>query len=58
MLMHETMIAQSLFAAISDEAAKYNAKPVAARISCGMLSAVNDEILCFAFEAIAAETPC
>jgi len=58
MLMHETMVAQSLLEAISDEAAKLNAKPVSAKISCGMLSAVNDEILRFAFEAIAEETPC
>ncbi|MBN2270155.1 MAG: hydrogenase maturation nickel metallochaperone HypA [Sedimentisphaerales bacterium] len=56
--MHETMVAESLVAAISAEAVKHNAKPVAARISCGGLSAVNDEILCFAFEAIARDTPC
>ena len=56
--MHETVIAHSLFEAISDEVAKQNAKPVAAKISCGALSAVNDEILCFAFEAVAADTPC
>ena len=58
MLMHETMVAQSLLATISEEAAKHNAKPIAAKISCGGLSAVNDEILCFAFEAIAKDTPC
>ena len=56
--MHETMVAQSLLAAISEEAAKHNAKPIAAKISCGGLSAVNDEILCFAFEAVAQDTPC
>ena len=56
--MHETMVAQSLLAAISDEAIKLNAKPISAKISCGGLSAVNDEILCFAFEAIAEETQC
>jgi Zn finger protein HypA/HybF involved in hydrogenase expression len=56
--MHETMIAQSLLAAISEEAKKQNAKPVSARISCGMLNAVNDEILCFAFEAAAKGTLC
>ncbi len=56
--MHETMVAESLLAAISAEAAKQNAKPVNARISCGMLNVINDEILCFAFEAISKGTPC
>jgi len=56
--MHETMVAQSLLTAISDEAAKHNAKPVGAKISCGKLSAINDETLCFAFEALAKGTPC
>ena len=56
--MHETMVAESLLAAISAEAAKQNAKPVGAKISCGMLNALNDEILCFAFEAIAKGTAC
>jgi len=56
--MHETMVAESLLATISDEAAKQNAKPVSARISCGMLNAINDEVLCFAFEAIAKDTVC
>jgi len=56
--MHETTVAQSLLAAISDEAAKQNAKPVSAKISCGMLNAINDEILSFAFEAIAKNTVC
>ena len=56
--MHETMVAESLLATISAEAAKQNAKPVNARISCGMLNAINDEVLCFAFEAIARGTPC
>ncbi len=56
--MHETMVAQSLMAIISEEAAKNNAKPIAAKISCGTLNAVNDEVLCFAFEAIAKGTAC
>ena len=56
--MHETMVAQSLLATISDEAVKHNAKPVSARISCGKLYAINDEALCFAFEAITKGTPC
>jgi len=56
--MHEMMVAQSLIETISDEAAKYNAKPVGAIISCGTLNTVNDEALRFAFEAIAKDTPC
>lgn len=56
--MHETMVAESLLATISAESAKQNAKPVSAKISCGMLNAINDEILSFAFEAIAKGTPC
>ncbi len=56
--MHETMVAQSLLATISNEASKQNAKLVSAKISCGMLNAINDEVLCFAFEAIAKGTTC
>jgi len=56
--MHETMVAQSLMAIITKEAAKNKAKPVTAKISCGMLNPVNDEILSFAFEAITKDTPC
>jgi hydrogenase nickel incorporation protein HypA/HybF len=58
MLMHETMVAQSLIEIIADEAAKNNAKPISAKISCGTLNPVNDEALRFAFEAIAKDTPC
>ena len=57
--MHETMIAQSLLAAISQEAVKLpNAKPVLAKISCGKLYAINEEVLYFAFEAVSKGTPC
>jgi hydrogenase nickel incorporation protein HypA/HybF len=58
MLMHETMVAENLLATISAESKKQNAKPVSAKISCGMLNAINDEVLGFAFEAIAKGTPC
>jgi hydrogenase nickel incorporation protein HypA/HybF len=58
MLMHETMVAQSLLKTISDEATKQKVKPVGAKISCGTLNAINDEVLCFAFEAIAKGTSC
>lgn len=56
--MHETMVAQSLLATLSAEVAKQHAKPISAKISCGMLYAINDELLCFAFEALAKGTPC
>jgi hydrogenase nickel incorporation protein HypA/HybF len=56
--MHETMVAQSLLETISDEATKQNAKALGAKISCGTLNAINDEALCFAFEAIAKGTSC
>jgi hydrogenase nickel incorporation protein HypA/HybF len=58
MLMHEATVAQSLMAIITEEAAKHNGKPVAAKISCGTLNPVNDQVLCFAFEAIAKGTAC
>jgi len=56
--MHESVIAESLLSAILAEAAKQKGKPVSARISCGVLNAVNDEVLNFAFDAIAKGTVC
>jgi len=56
--MHEAMVAESLLAAISNEAEKQKGKPVLARISCGTLDTINDDVLCFAFEAIAKGTVC
>ncbi|MHC4618020.1 MAG: hydrogenase maturation nickel metallochaperone HypA/HybF [Planctomycetota bacterium] len=56
--MHEVMVAQSLLAAISSEAAKRDGRPIGAKISCGKLYAINDEALCFAFQALAKGTPC
>ena len=56
--MHEMTVAQGLLAAISAETAKQNAKPVSAKISCGALNVINDELLCFAFDAIAKGTAC
>ena len=56
--MHETMVAQSLLVTISEETSKQNARPISAKISCGTLNTINDEILCFAFDAIAKDTPC
>ena len=56
--MHETVVAQNMVEAISKEAQKYGGRPVSAKISCGQLNAVNDEVLSFAFEALSAGTPC
>ena len=56
--MHETMVAQNLLATIANEAVKQNAKPLSVKISCGTLNAINDDALCFAFEAITKGTTC
>ncbi|TFG50735.1 MAG: hydrogenase maturation nickel metallochaperone HypA [Candidatus Brocadiia bacterium] len=56
--MHETMVAEGIWSAISAETEKQKARPVIAKITCGMLNAVNDEVLNFAFEAIAKGTNC
>lgn len=56
--MHETMVAESIFQTISQEAQKQQSKPTSAKISCGKLNDINEEILNFAFEAIAKGTNC
>ena len=56
--MHETAVAQSLIEVISHEAEKRRARPIRAKMSCGQLNAVNDEVLSFAFEAAAQGTGC
>jgi hydrogenase nickel incorporation protein HypA/HybF len=56
--MHEMMVAEGLLTAISTEAEKHNATPLAAKVSCGKLYVINDEALAFAFEAIARGTIC
>jgi len=56
--MHETVVAQNMVEAIAQEARKHEGRPVRAKISCGELNAVNDEVLTFAFDAIAQGTPC
>lgn len=56
--MHEATIAQSVLAAVLAEAKKQNARPVAVKISCGVLNGVNAESLRFAFEAISKGTAC
>jgi len=56
--MHETVVAQSLVETISREAQKRHARPIRAKVSCGQLNPVNDEVLSFAFETLARDTPC
>jgi hydrogenase nickel incorporation protein HypA/HybF len=56
--MHETMVAKNLLDSISAEAVKQGARPITALISCGTFNAVNDEVLNFAFDAIAKGTLC
>jgi len=56
--MHETAVAQSLVELITAEAEKRHARPVRAMLSCGELNAINDDVLSFAFEAIAQGTSC
>ena len=56
--MHETMVAQSLVEAISGEARKQNARPVNVKISCGELNHINEDVLSFAFDALAKGTEC
>jgi len=56
--MHETVIAQNLVEMISEEARIRGAKPVRAKVSCGELTAINDEAFSFAFEVVAQGTPC
>lgn len=56
--MHEAAVAQSLVEMISQEAKSRHAKPIRAKMSCGELNAINDEVLSFAFEAIAQGTLC
>jgi hydrogenase nickel incorporation protein HypA/HybF len=56
--MHEATVAQSLIDVILQEAEARHARPVHAKISCGELNKVNDEVLSFAFEAVAQGTRC
>ena len=56
--MHETAMAQNLVEVISQEARSRGGRPVRAKMSCGVLNAVNDDVLAFAFEAVARGTPC
>ena len=56
--MHETTVAQSMIDVILKESRKQNMKPIRAKISCGQLNTLNDEVFGFAFKAIAEGTLC
>ncbi len=56
--MHEMSVAQNLMATISAETAKQKSKPIKAKISCGILNAINDELLVEAYSAISKGTSC
>jgi len=56
--MHETVVAQSIFETILAQSREYDAKPISAKVSCGQLNPINDEVLGFAFEAISKGTVC
>jgi hydrogenase nickel incorporation protein HypA/HybF len=56
--MHEATVAQSLVDAILQEAEKHRARPIRAKMSCGELNKINDDVLSFAFDAVAQGTPC
>jgi hydrogenase nickel incorporation protein HypA/HybF len=54
--MHEMMVADSLLQIILKECSERRARATGAKISCGQLSALNDDVLGFALEAIAQGT--
>ena len=54
--MHETVVATSILESVLAEAGKINAKPISARISCGQLNPINDEVLNYAFELASKDT--
>lgn len=56
--MHEATVAQGLIDVILQEAEKQHARPIRAKMSCGELNKVNDDVLSFAFEAVAQGTLC
>ena len=57
--MHEMMVADSLLRIILQANARgVPGRAISARISCGQLNAINDDVLGFALEAIAKGTVC
>jgi hydrogenase nickel incorporation protein HypA/HybF len=56
--MHEMMVADSLLQILLRECQGRGARPVLAKITCGQLNPINQEVLAFALEAIAKGTLC
>ena len=56
--MHEMMVADSLLRIILGQCAGRAGRVISARITCGQLNAINDDVLGFALEAIAKGTLC
>jgi hydrogenase nickel incorporation protein HypA/HybF len=56
--MHEAVIAEELLKVILEQARVNEAKPVIAKVSCGHFYAINEEVLSFAFGAIAEGCVC
>lgn len=56
--MHETAVAQSILETILEHANKLGKKPLIAKISCGQLNPINDEVMNFAFQAASEGTVC
>lgn len=56
--MHETMVAQSVFDSVLEQAKLHDKKPLSVTISCGQFNPINDEAINFAFEMVAKGTVC
>lgn len=56
--MHEAAIAQSLLELIIAESEGQDSGPMKAHISCGTFECINDEVLSFAFDALAKDSIC
>ena len=56
--MHEAAIADSLLNVILEQAEVNEGRPIVGKVSCGHFYAVNEDVLGFAFEAIADGTVC
>jgi hydrogenase nickel incorporation protein HypA/HybF len=56
--MHEAMVAENILDSILSQVPKKKGKVVRIVISCGVINALNDEAMKFAFESIAQGTIC
>jgi hydrogenase nickel incorporation protein HypA/HybF len=56
--MHEAMVTENILRTILAQTKKKTGRVTRVVISCGQISALNDEAMQFAFEAVAAGTIC